>query len=122
MTSITLTSTHAVFEPQGWSRVWALKRRIEVPLAAIRLVRRAPAGVGSGWWKGLRLPGTHLPGVIVAGSYLVEGKWEFWDVRGEGRSAIEVHLSGTRYSRLVVDVADPDAEVRRLLAAPSGGR
>lgn len=122
MTSITLTSTRAVFEPQGWSRVWALKRRIKVPLAAIRLVRRAPAGVGSGWWKGLRLPGTHLPGVIVAGSYLVEGQWEFWDVRGEGRSAIEVHLSGTRYSRLVVDVADPDAEVRRLQATLSGGR
>jgi hypothetical protein len=58
--------------------------------------------------------------VITAGSYLHDGEWEFWDVRGNGASAIEVDLSGTRYRRLVVDVSDPDATVARLQAAREG--
>jgi hypothetical protein len=33
-------------------------------------------------FRGLRMPGTHLPGVIIAGSYYYyqQGKWAFWDV------------------------------------------
>ncbi len=67
------------------------------------------------------MPGTQIPGVIVAGSYLQGGRWTFWDVRGSGDNAIEVELVGVRYHRLVIDVADPDAERERLRAAISRG-
>lgn len=108
-----------IFEPRGWSKLWTLNERITVPLPALRSARRAPDGIGRGWWKGWRIPGTHLPGIIVAGSYLDNGKWTFWDVRGTGENAIEVELEGVRYHRLVIDVADPDAECIRLQAAIS---
>ena len=116
MIDVSIHGGQVVFEPRGLSRLWTMRRRIVVPLSSIRRVRRAPPGSGLGWWKGWRLPGTHLPGVITAGQYLREGSWEFWDVRGAGERAIEVDLSGTHFSRLVIDVADPDAEVARLQA------
>ena len=121
MVNVTLRGDVAIFEPRGWSKLWALKERVTVPLSAVRAVRRAPAGVGRGWWKGWRLPGTHLPGVVVAGSYYEDGAWTFWDVRGTGDRAIEVDLEGERYRRLLVDVSDPDAEVARLGAAIARG-
>lgn len=117
MVDIGVSDGQAVIAPRGLSRLWTLHGPITVALSAIRRVRRAEPGIGLGWWKGWRLPGTHLPGVITAGSYLRDGQWEFWDVRGRGDSAIEIELSGTRYNRLVVDVASPDAAVARLLAA-----
>ena len=114
MVGIEMRDGQVVFTPLGMSRLWAMRGRITVPRSAIRRVRRAPPDVGKGWWKGWRLPGTHLPGVITAGSYLRDGEWEFWDVRGAGASAIEVELAGTRYRRLIVDVEDPAGAVARL--------
>ena len=114
MVEISIQDGRAEFEVQGWSKLWALRSRISVPLASIRDVRRADPGVVRGWWKGLRLPGTHVPGVIVAGTFYDGSKRVFWDVRRPAR-AIEVELAGgADYDRLVVDVADPDAAVERL--------
>jgi hypothetical protein len=113
MVDVRIEGSSVVFEPRGLHKFWTLRWRVEVPRSAIRLARRAPAGVTDGW-KGWRLPGTHIPGLLVAGSYRLDGEWHFWDVRGRGHRAVEVLLSGTRYSRIVVDVDDPDAAVRRL--------
>ena len=114
MVDVIIREKDVVFDPRGWSKLWTLYERITVPRSAIRGVRRAPPGIGRGWWKGWRMPGTHLPGIIVAGSYYKKGGWNFWDVRGSGKKAIEVDLEGARYSTLVIDVADPEAELRRL--------
>ncbi len=114
MVHVAVRDNMAIFQVRGWSKIWALRSKVVVPLSAIRAVRRAPAGVGLGWWKGWRVPGTHLPGVIVAGRYYRDGGWEFWDVRGAGDHAIEIELTGAAFRRLVVDVPDPDAEIARL--------
>ena len=116
MVEISIENGQAVFEVQGWSRLWALRRRIVVPLPSIRSVRRADPAVVRGWWKGLRMPGTHVPGLIVAGTFYEASARVFWDVRRPAR-AIEVELAGTGYDRLVVDVADPDSAVERIRAA-----
>ena len=114
MVDIEVKDGQVSFRPRGLSKLWTMRNQITVPRSAIRSVRRAPPGVGPGWWKGWRLPGTHLPGVITAGSYLHDGEWEFWDVRGAGASAIQVELGGTRYRRLIIDVEDPAGAVARL--------
>ena len=121
LVDVTLRNNRVIFEPRGWSKLWTLHETVSVPLSALRGVRRAAPGIGLGWWKGWRMPGTHLPGIIVAGSYLHNGAWTFWDVRGAGDHAIEVDLEGVRYKRLVIDVADPDEEQRRLQAAIARG-
>lgn len=120
MVNVSIGDSEVRFEPVGLSKLWTFSRGVRVPFSAIRVVRKAPANVTRGLWKGLRMPGTQLPGVIVAGKYLGWNGWTFWDVRGGGASAIELELLGHRFSRLVVDVADPAAEVERLRAvAPS---
>lgn len=105
-------------EVQGLHKVWALKSRLEVPLAAVSAARRLPADAVEGWWKGWRVPGTHLPGVIVAGTYYKDGEKHFWDVRHPERG-IEIELSGAGWSRIFVEVNDPDAALA-LLDARAG--
>jgi hypothetical protein len=115
--SIALGARDVTISPTGWSRIWTLRSQIRFPLSSIRSVHRAPADAGRGLWHGWRLPGTHLPGVLVAGSYYRGGRWEFWDVRVSKGRAIELELEDAPYSRVVVDVADPAVEVERLRAA-----
>src|SRR5919199_5430598 len=108
MVEISIRGDTVTFEPQGWSKVWTLRSRVAVPLASVRAVRRAEPGVTRGWWKGWRLPGTHLPGVIVAGTFYRGGRRVVWDVRGTGERAIVVDLAGAGYDQLIVDVPDPE--------------
>lgn len=115
MVSLHIDGQKLELEVQGWHKLWAFKRKIDVPLDAIVDVRRKPGAI-RGWWKGLRVPGTHLPGVIVAGTYFKDGQREFWDV-GRGDEAIVIELAGHRYDRLVVDVEDPDQTVERIRQA-----
>lgn len=119
MVEVVLRDGNAVFKPRGWSKLWTLRMSVSVPLSTIRDVRKAAPRVADSV-SGLRLPGTYLPGVIVAGSYRDNGQWTFWDVRGAGDNAIEVDLEGVRYKRMIIDVADPDAEQQRLQSAIAG--
>lgn len=112
MVKISIGDGKAVFEPLGLHKLWALKRRIEVPLTHVTSVR-ADASAASGLWKGWRLPGTYLPGVITAGSFFRDGTWTFYDVV-DGARTVVIDLDGERYRRLIVEVADPEKEVARF--------
>ncbi|MDB5731095.1 MAG: hypothetical protein JWQ03_990 [Variovorax sp.] len=112
MVEISIQGAVAVFEVQGLHRLWALKSRLEIPLQHIRGVRADP-GIAHGWWKGFRLPGTHVPGVIIAGTFYRDGKRIFWDVHRAER-AVVVELANERYDALIVEVADPQVAVARL--------
>jgi hypothetical protein len=115
MVKVLLGEGRAVFEVEGLHKLWAFKSRIEVPLPHIRSVRPAP-DVDLGWWKGLRVPGTHVPGLIVAGTYFQGGKRIFWDVCNPAR-AIVVELVDERYHELIIEVDDPSGVVARLQAS-----
>jgi hypothetical protein len=115
MVKITAENEKLVLEVQGWDKLWALKSRLEIPRANIRSARADPA-VAHGWWKGIRAPGTHLPGVIVAGTFYQDGKRIFWDVK-DPEKTIVIHLADDRYDELIVEVADPTAEVRKIQEA-----
>lgn len=120
MVEIAIAGDRAVFEVQGWDRLWALKSRLEIPLANVVGVRADPE-VARGWWKGIRAPGTHVPGVIVAGTFHQDGKRIFWDVKDPERTIV-VELADDRYDELIVEVGDPAAEVARLTAARGTAR
>jgi len=116
MVEIRVEPEEVVVEVKGWHQLWALKRKITFPRAALRSVRPLSASEAHGWWKGLRMPGTHVPGVIVAGTYRQNGAWHFWDV-SHGDRALELVLDGQRYERLFVEVEDRDRVLRELAAA-----
>ncbi len=105
-----------VIEVRGWSRLWTLKRQLRFPLSCITAVRWDPAVV-KGWWKGWRILGTHLPGVIIAGTFYRDGGRHFWDVRPGASRAVTIELAHCRYRRLIVDVADPARTVSAIIAA-----
>ena len=66
--------------------------------------------------------GANVPGVLTAGSYRsprnsFPRRREFWDA-GDAAHAVAVDLRGERYTRLVVEVANPAATLARF--APGG--
>src|SRR5690242_18028188 len=79
MVDVSVHDGIVTFEVEGADKLWALRSRLEIPLAHIRGVRVDPE-VARGWWHGIRMPGTQLPGVITAGTFYQHGKRVFWDV------------------------------------------
>ena len=117
MVSVSIERSKAIFAVQGLHRFLAFKHRFDIPLAHVTDVRAADPTALGGWWKGLRLPGVHVPGFIVAGTFYRGGKRIFWDVSNPAR-AIVVDLDGEAYHQLIIEVEDPAAEIARFQAAP----
>ncbi|MGY5011942.1 hypothetical protein ACWCY6_28295 [Streptomyces sp. 900105755] len=117
MAKVTVEGTTLVVEIEGLDKLWALKSRLDIPLANVRGATADPGIVAEP--KGRRAPGAHLPGVIAAGTFQIEGERIFWDVR-DAAKAVVIELADERYARLVVQVSDPKATVdliERELAA-----
>lgn len=114
MIDISIHGSTAVFEVEGLNKLWALKSRLEIPLANIRSVRVDPEAA-RGWWKGIRAPGTHVPGVIAAGTFYRSGKRIFWGVRDPDQTIV-VDLEDEDYDALIVQVDDPAGAVEVLEA------
>lgn len=113
--TIELTSNALVIHVEGADRVWALKSRLEIPLTNV--VDAQPASEEARQWlHGMRLGGTHIPGVISAGRFYSEGRLVFWDVH-DPEKAIGIELRDERYGRLVLEVQDPERELAAITAA-----
>jgi hypothetical protein len=99
----------------GWSKVWALKSHLEVPLIYLRDARIG-GDLPKGFW--IRLPGTDVPGLIKAGSYTNgRGRWSFWDIRRSRDRTLVIELSDWKYDFIVVEVEDPAAAMEMLRQA-----
>jgi hypothetical protein len=120
MVRVSIQHDSAIFDVQGLHKLWAFKSRLTVPLAHIKSVRLDP-NVMTGLWKGLRMPGTHVPGIIVAGTYYKDGKRFFWDVRNK-QHAIVIELVGEPYQELIIEVDDPSTEIARLHPAATSAQ
>ena len=117
MTEIALTNQTLTVSLTGWDRLWALRRRIAVPLTSVRGADVAEAEAARGP-RGLRVGGTAIPHRLYAGRFWRPGERTFWNVHDPAR-AIAIELDGDPYARLVVEVADPAgtvAAIRRALA------
>ncbi|MEU7479741.1 hypothetical protein AB0A63_27375 [Lentzea sp. NPDC042327] len=104
MAVISVQGEDLVVEMEGLDKLWALKSRLTIPLANVRGATADPGIAGEP--KGLRAPGTHLPGVITAGTFHRDGEKVFWAVR-DGKNAVVVELADEQFTRLVVEVDDP---------------
>jgi hypothetical protein len=93
-------------------KLWAFKSSLEIPLVHIAGVRADPESA-RGWYHGIRMPGTNVPGVITAGTFYQDGKRVFWDVHRPEKTIV-IDLRDERYNELVVEVDDPEAAVRLI--------
>ncbi|MGD1082366.1 MAG: hypothetical protein ABR881_28950 [Candidatus Sulfotelmatobacter sp.] len=97
---------------RGADKLWAFKSSLEIPPVHIAGVR-ADAEVARGWYQGIRMPGTSVPGVITAGTFYQDGKRVFWDVHHPEKTIV-IDLRDERYNELVVEVDDPDAAIKLI--------
>lgn len=103
---------------RGWDRLFAAKGQLTVPLTHIAGVEVRPEEARA-WFHGLRWPGTNLPGVITAGTFITDEGRVFYDVHDPERT-IAIELHDETYKRLVVEVAaddTPEEAAARISAA-----
>ena len=108
MAQISIDGDDLVVDVRGMDKVWSLKSRLTIPLAHVRGATADPGIVEEP--KGWRGPGSHVPGVIVAGTFHQDGERVFWDEHDKTK-AVVIELKDDTYSRLVVQVDDPRATV-----------
>ena len=100
---------------RGADKLWAFKSSLEIPLVHIAGVRADPE-IARGWWHGVRMPGTSVPGMITAGTFYQDGKRVFWDVHHPEKTIV-IDLHDERFNELVVEVADPETAVKLIQTA-----
>ncbi|HZE07616.1 MAG TPA: hypothetical protein VE110_02565 [Gemmatimonadaceae bacterium] len=115
MVDVSVIGDRVRFEVEGWDKLWALKSQLEIPLAHIKEARVDPEAA-RGWWHGLRLPGTNIPGLLTAGTFLQSGGAVFFDVHNTDRTIV-VELDHETYQRLVIEVEDPAQTAATIEAA-----
>ncbi len=79
MVDVLITAGNLVLHVRGADRLWAFKSSLEIPLVHVAGIRTDPEAA-RGWWHGIKLPGTNIPGVLTAGTFYQHGKRIFWDV------------------------------------------
>ena len=115
MVSVVIQGDRVRFEVEGWDKLWAVKSQLEIPMAHIRAVRADPEPA-RGWWHGVRLPGTQIPGLLTAGSFYQSDGFVFYDVHDPERTVV-IELDHEHYQRLVIEVAEPAHVVETLRSA-----
>jgi hypothetical protein len=115
MVDISIEGDRVRFEVEGWDKLWAMRSQLEIPLEHITSVR-ADAEPARGWWHGVRLPGTQIPGILTAGTFYQLDGAVFFDVHDPDRTIV-LELDHEHYTRLVIEVEDPSAAVAMLQAA-----
>ena len=100
---------------RGMDRLWALRSRLEIPLAHV-LSAEADPELARGWRRGIRSGGMQVPGVITAGTFHQEGERVFWDVHDPEKTVV-IQLRDERYARLIIEVEDPGETVAAIQEA-----
>jgi hypothetical protein len=98
----------------GKDRVFALKGRLSIPAERIRSVEVLPRNeVPPGRGTLIRLPGTHIPGVVRHGSYGFGANREFWAAYRHDEVVV-ITVDGWDYRRLVLGTHNPAMDAMRL--------
>lgn len=119
MVRVSFDGDRVRFDVERWDRLWALRSQLEIPLAHISSVRVDPEPA-RGWWHGIKMPGTNIPGVLTAGTFYGSDGAVFYDVH-DPENTIVLELDHEHYRRLVIEVEDP-AGVAAILNRAIEGR
>ena len=112
---LTISDGKLSLRVRGSYQLWAFKSSLEIPLPHIAEIRADPT-IAHGWWHGIRMLGTNIPGVLTAGTFYQDGKRVFWDVHNP-ENTVFIKLKDERYNELIVEVADPQTAVELVKTA-----
>ena len=119
MVSISIEAGTLVCDVEGMDKLWALKSRLEIPLAHVKSAR-VDDDAAKGWWHGVKMWGASLPGVITAGTFYRKGRVVFYDTH-KPEQTIVVELDHEDYDQLILQVREP-ADAVRVITAAIGNR
>ncbi|HEX8329302.1 MAG TPA: hypothetical protein VF629_17335 [Hymenobacter sp.] len=119
MVEVTVEHDTVVFTVRGLHKVLAFKSQLTVPRSHIIGVRPDPDAAKR--LEGLRAGGTHVPGLVSAGTFYLDHqanhKPTFIDVANPEHTVV-VELRDEEYQQLIIEVEDPVTVV--ALLATSG--
>ena len=112
MAALSIDGEQLNVELSGWEKIGSIRRSdVSVPMSAVVSVKRldnARDGI-----RGIRAPGTGLPGVIALGSWRKRGSVDFVAV-SRNEPGYVVELEGERFDRLVIS-SPPIPELDALI-------
>ena len=114
MTKLLLGSEGLQIELTRVEKFWGMHRNLTVPFENV-----VGAKVLDKTWVsslGLRLPGTGIPGLMIAGRF-VWGKDVAWVSWTRGNEVLQIDLQGHALKRIVIGVSDAKAVAQQLNAA-----
>jgi len=117
MIEITISDEKAIFEVEGWHKLWCLRSHLEIPLTHIKDVHADPEPA-MGWFRGLKIAGTDIPNIFKAGIFYQGDGFVFWDVLNP-ENTIVIELDHEHFAKLILEVADPKSAVALLKNAIS---
>jgi hypothetical protein len=104
MVTVTSNENEFIFDIKGSHKFWAFENKIIVPKE--KIIKVYQSNDEFTFWIGWKMPGTQLPWVITAGTYIKKGKRNFWDVCNK-KKAIIVELKDSYYNKLIIEVENP---------------
>ena len=110
MVQLEIVNNNLIVTAKGISKFLSLKNRMVIPLEHIRGITADPGIFHSDRLKGLRAPGTDLPGFRAGTFHTKEGKI-FWNVHNPN-NAVVIELQDEPYVRLIVEVVNPENAVQ----------
>ncbi len=112
MGSFSIEEHDFVLHLSGLEKLEGFRGDITVPRSSVQVVR----WVADPWaeLRGIRAPGTGIPGLVAVGTRRGNGIKDFAAVHGKG-PAIVVELVGAEYDRLVVTDKAAEARVAELV-------
>lgn len=117
MPTLELTSDTLIVRLSKVEKFFALHGDVHVPLHQVR-----GATEDSGYHReglGIRLPGTDMPGVLKAGTFL-NGADKQFVVLKRSLQPLVIELAGAKFVRLVIGLPDARAIAARINAAVAG--
>lgn len=111
MISIEKQDNSFVFNVNGMHKLWAFKSQLTIPVDNIKSAHQDLESIKG--WKGWRIPGTHVPSIITAGTFYKSGSKIFWDVVNM-ENCIIVDLIDEEYKQLIIEVENPREAIRLL--------
>jgi len=118
MAELQATGDHLTLHLTAAEHLEGVHGDIVVPMSSIRAMRAS-----DDLWaelRGIRAPGTGIPGVIAVGTRRGPFGKDFAVVHGKGPGVV-VELDGEEFDRLVLTVADPEGVLVELTGGPPSG-
>ncbi|GKS82248.1 hypothetical protein LPAF129_19340 [Ligilactobacillus pabuli] len=107
---VELTERTLVVSPQGSNKFFAMKNKLEFSWQEVAGASIDPEILNEN--KGLRGPGTHIPG-YWAGVFTKNGEKTFYNIK-RGAKPVVIQLKNAEFARLVLGVEEPEKLVDQI--------